>query len=634
MRVMAASDESMLTQEELRLGKQKRRRLVLLLAFVLVLGVTGFLLARPTRNAIKGWQARRHAAKAFALIDEAKWNDAKNEAVAAYQLRPTEPQALRAVARFLSRTRQQQALEFWDQLAKQQSLTRQDLRDEAAAALATGELDRATAAVDSLLTNDGKEATPHDWLLAAQLQLQRGAADKALDSLGHLFARPEASPLEQLQATIMQLQAAHTGIAEVDAKNQREAWERLEKLAERDDEVGLNSLVLLAQRQLALKQGTESGKLKAETSNTDNSDSALPTPSFHAISESQLSDVSFMKPDELIHRLQVHPLAKAPQKLLAIDLQLQAHPEQRDALIARAIADWKNADASQVAVLATWLNGKGEYQRLLDEIPVERALQSRDLFLQDMDALGALGRWEEIQRLLETERFPLDPVQQRTYLARCSAQLGNEAAAKNNWQRALEAAAGDVGKLMQLAEYAEKNGAADIAVPAYEQATLAAPKLRQAWQGRLRTTYAGRDTKRIHQVLAEMLKLWPNDTSIQNDEAYTRLLLLPNDPNNQELITLEQLGEALVAKEPSSLPHRTLLALALLKQGRPVAALQVYDGIQVAGNALTPSALAVHAGVLAANGNAADARNEIAHVPSDRLLPEEKAGTANLRESP
>ena len=60
-----------------------------------------------------------------------------------------------------------------------------------------------------------------------------------------------------------------------------------------------------------------------------------------------------------------------------------------------------------------------------------------------MDALGALGRWDEIDRLLDSERFPLDPVIQHMYLARANAQLGQEAASKNNWQRALEAAADD-----------------------------------------------------------------------------------------------------------------------------------------------------------------------------------------------
>ncbi|MDQ6621880.1 MAG: hypothetical protein M3Y86_00130, partial [Verrucomicrobiota bacterium] len=248
------------------------------------------------------------------------------------------------------------------------------------------------------------------------------------------------------------------------------------------------------------------------------------------------------------------------------------------------------------------------------------------------------------------------------YLARSRAQIGQPEASKNEWQRALEATNGDVGKLMTLAEYAEKNGASAVAASAYTQATAPAPNLRAAWQGRLRVAYAAKETKRIHEILAQMLQLWPNDTAIQNDEAYTRLLLLPGgtgavpsssgadagrSENNldatagvpptsasAQLIAIEKLAKALVEREPSSLPHRTLLALALLKQNRAVAALQVYDGIQVAPNALTPSGLAVHAAVLSANGNRDAARTEIQQVPIERLLPEEQSGTANLRDSP
>ncbi|MGZ5025459.1 MAG: hypothetical protein ACXWBS_11405, partial [Chthoniobacterales bacterium] len=106
----------------------------------------------------------------------------------------------------------------------------------------------------------------------------------------------------------------------------------------------------------------------------------------------------------------------------------------------------------------------------------------------------------------------------------------------------------------------------------------------------------------------------------------------PTGDITSELIQIEHLAESLVSREPTSMPHRTLLALARLKQQRPVAALQVYDGIQVAANALTPSAVAVHAAVLNANGERDSARKEIAPVAVDRLLPEEQAGTADLRQ--
>src|SRR5207248_10847412 len=178
-------------------------------------------------------------------------------------------------------------------------------------------------------------------------------------------------------------------------------------------------------------------------------------------------------------------------------------------------------------------------------------------------------------------------------------------------QRALEDAAGDLNKLLMLAEYAEKNGAERVAITAFEAAAVANPKSRQAQQGRLRIAYSARDTKRVHTLLQEMLKIWPNDTAIQNDEAYIHLLLInggttavssqtpasksplsasspspiSNLPSSSESVSSEldaiiKLAETLVHDEPASLPHRTLLALALLKQNRAQDALAVYANLK------------------------------------------------------
>ena len=179
-----------------------------------------------------------------------------------------------------------------------------------------------------------------------------------------------------------------------------------------------------------------------------------------------------------------------------------------------------------------------------------------------------------------------------------------------------------------------KNQNAEIAEAAYIGATATSPKLRVAQDGRLRLAQASRDTKKMHAVLAEMLALWPNDPAIQNDEAYTRLLLLPatsGEEHVDEINAIEQLAKKLMRQNPASLPHRTLLALARLKQHRPFAALEVYSNIQIVPNAVSPSALAVHAAVLAANDRRSDARHEIEQAPLDKLLPEEQAGTADLR---
>jgi len=376
-----------------------------------------------------------------------------------------------------------------------------------------------------------------------------------------------------------------------------------------------------------------------------------------SISPSTTQPLNGSTAGELVQRLASHPLARAPQKLLSLDLLEHATPSRHDELIAQGIAQWKDGDADDLFALARWLNGKNEFQKTLDTIPLEKTRLSGDLFLQYLDALGGLGHWSEIKELLDSERYPLDPVVQKMYLARCNAQLGEKTAADNNWQRALESAGGDVGKLISLAEYAEKNGIVDVAQSAFSAAAAEAPKLRSAQQGRLRIAQHDGDTKKIHAVLAEMLKIWPNDAAVQNDEAYTRLLLFSSDnakdegtrmkkenpeenaqrstlnvqtPNtepitdNEELITLSALAEKLVAKNPKSMPHRTLLALAYLKQNRAADALAVYNNITLTRSALTPSALAGHAAVLAANEQTEEARSEVSQLRTDELLPEER----------
>src|SRR5438132_735869 len=200
---MARGDQYMMTAEEIRLRRLKRRRIVIAsgaLLFLLVFGIFG---GRPTLNAIKAWQARRHAAKAFADIENENWLEARKEATAAYQLYPTEPQSVRAVARFLSRTRQPDALEFWRQLENLTPLTREDRQDEATIAMVLGETARAESALEAL--RDSKQIDAGGWLLSAQLSIQKGAADDAMSALQKIFDDPHAIEPQQLQAALVEL---------------------------------------------------------------------------------------------------------------------------------------------------------------------------------------------------------------------------------------------------------------------------------------------------------------------------------------------------------------------------------------------------------------------------------------------
>jgi tetratricopeptide (TPR) repeat protein len=587
-----------LSDFELQRRRQKQKTLILCGAGFLILAGLAYLAARPTLNAVRGWQARRHAQKAFAFIDQEQWGPARDEAFAGYQLRPNEPQAIRALALLLSRAGQPDGLKFWKELQARSTLNRADLRDEAILALRVRELDVADAAVKELIGNREGGPTAGDWLLAAQLSLQQQNSDGALVHVRQVFAASAATEKEKLQATLL----LDTILRSKEASDLSEVFSRLDALARSPTNVGLDALVALAQR----IQNSNAGSHNADSLSTE----------------------------EVMRTLEHHPLAAPQHKLLAVDLRIHEQPADKEKLIQAAVEQYKSGDNAALIALAAWLNAHGEFQRELDAIPRERAMQTRELFLQHVDALGALGRWDDIRRLIESEQFPLDPFEEHMYLARCFAQQGQTSGAENNWQRALQAAGGDVSKLMKLADYAEKNGALDVAGAAYDAAVAVAPKSRPAQQGRLRVAYAQRDTKKIREILTDLLTIWPTDTAVQNDEAYARLLLMPSvapsdnkEPvtNNPELTAIESLAAKLVEREPSSLPHRTLLALVRLKLNRPADAMLVYKDINVPKASLTPSSVAVHAAVLAANGHVEEARAEFARIPQDKILPEEKA---------
>src|SRR6516225_7391749 len=96
-------EDFMMTGPEREKKRRRRRCRQVSLVVLVILGVIGFFAARPARNAVRSWQARRHAEHAFTFMEQQKWRDARDEAIAAYRLQPSEPQAIRAVGRLLSR---------------------------------------------------------------------------------------------------------------------------------------------------------------------------------------------------------------------------------------------------------------------------------------------------------------------------------------------------------------------------------------------------------------------------------------------------------------------------------------------------------------------------------------------------
>ena len=662
-RVAARDDLDLTPLEELQ-ARRRKRILLLALAAAAVLAVAIYFAASPVSGAIKGWQSRRLAHQAFVMIEQKQWNEADAKARDAYLLRPSEPESWRAIARLLSGTGQgTAALEWWKKVDGEHRLTLEDRRDFAGAALASGDLPAAARQIDVLLAQ--ADPAPIDILLAGQLAVRRSDGVLAVDYAERTLADKRARPYDILSAAILVL-----SVTTRDSQAYIDAWERIEDLG-RDPKnpASLDALVFLS-REEALPPipaigGNASLSLdsrgRRSVGEHDTSPSgATPVTQGAAVSPGtsvaageggspppELSPGSSPQPGDTVtlnlaaapppapratmslldvaNALENHPDARDYHKLLALEVRARHDPALTDQYVADAVERFRNGDNETLAALAAWLSKIGRPAKTLEVLPQARALQRGDLFLQYLNALAALERWNDIKDLLASERSVIDPVPQHMSLAIAQAHLGSATAATNEWQRALEAA-NTADKLLAVAGYAEQNSVNDIADGAYSAAIKLAPKNRAAHAGRLRVALTSGHTAEAQTVAAEIAQLWPDDAAARNQDAYLRLLLGASDGAAE---AAEQQAQVLVAQEPSNWLARATLGLARLRLGKKKDALAAIRAPRVTG-VEPPGALAVRAAILAVNGYEEGARNDAQMLGAKQLLPEERALIAPL----
>ena len=591
-----------LTPPEEQRARRLRRWFLLAGIVVVLLALVGWFEGARARNAIKGWQARRAAEDVFALVEKEDWNAAAEKARDAYQLSPSEPEAWRAIGRYLSRHGEGgPALEWWAKVAHAGRLSLEDRREYAAAALAAGELNIAEQQIDQLLALEGNSPAPGTALLKAQLAVRRMDGVTALETAEPVLNDLRAAPREVLSASLLLI-----GITAPNSPPNTRAWAKIEELA-RDpaNPLSLDALTLIAQyRQPSAPRADDATPFST----------LAPPP----------ATAGGMSPEELATALEKHPRARPLQRLLALQLRARAQPWQADEYVREAIERFSGADEESFKALVTWLNASGRSDAVLRLLPLERASQQRDLYLAYVEALAAQARWTEVKDLLSTDRFPIEPMLQHMYLAAARSKLGEAAGESNEWQRALDEA-NTPEKLFALANYAERQGAIEIADTAYARAIQAAPRLRPAYTARLRLALQRAQTGEAQKIAAEVVRVWPDDTEARQEDAYLRLLL----GDVADLEKAEKEAQTFVAERPADWNARKVLALARLKSGKTVAALQAFSDVRATGSE-PRGALAVRAVALHANGWKEGARNDARNLAAENLLPEERALLAQI----
>ncbi len=567
-------------------GERRRRRARWLAAvggLALVAGI-GFG-ARPALHVAKEWQARRLAREAVRLTEEGNLEAAHTKVQDALTIWQLEPDAMHAAAFFMTRAgAYRQALPYWQELETVRPLTSGDLREYAETEINLGDADGAETLLHRVWPM-GEPGTVPDWILGMQIALHRGRSSEAMALAKRLLDDPKTPPREQLNAATVLLSASNSG-----PDDRAAAWKSVAAIARPGGTLeSLAALILLAQQRAS------------GSANQPADDVAPPLP-------------------DLIASIDSHPLAKTQHHLLVDDLRMAQDPSKRTELIQAAVERFGRAkDDGELAALAAWLYGKGEFDKVLSVLPLARAVSDRALYLQYLDTLAAVGRWSDIRELVQERKFPLDAMISQMFLARCAAQLGEPAVRDARWQAALDAAAADPNKLLAVGQYAAKNGAENVAATAFRAAIHAAPDGRAAYEELVRLLESTGNTQELREAVAAMSARWPRDLAIRNDGAYLDAL------SNENVTAARDAARELIQAEPASIAHRVTLALAELRLHDALAALDAFSGLDFGKSALLqPRQGAVYAAVLWETSYNREAREVLKNLAMDRLLPEER----------
>ncbi|MBM3879271.1 MAG: hypothetical protein FJ387_06065 [Verrucomicrobia bacterium] len=539
------------------------------LAATLLAALTVALLARPTYRAIRVFRAHALGAEAEALLQQGQADAAMAKAQAAYQLAAEDPETLRVLARIYAARDQREALLYWQNLLFTGNATPADRRALAEFALDRRLVDTASEQVDWLMAHDAEAS--ESLRVAAELALFQGDLARTEHLARQALDKSGTNATAQLVLARVLLRSPKAG-----APGEARQW--LRQVGQSDDRRGLEALSLLAREREVLRD-----------------------------------DAAWVAT-----RLLAHPLARAEHHLLAADLQLRLQPEQKASLLTEAIARYSKADDQSLLALGRWLNRLKEYERTLNAVPLESALNQRELFLVRLDAQSALGQWKEMRQVFDERLVPLDTPLKNLFRARVARELSQNEEANFFWRQVHLEETDDPTAWLYVALYAERVGDRPEATRAWRHLTQNPDFARTAYEALIRLSELDGDTQTLCGLMKDLCRLYPHDPEPRNDLAYLNLLL------NQDLASARETGLNLLKEHPEFLAYRTTLALAHLRANDPAAAAALYEGLNADWPALLPGWQAVRVAVLGASGKTQLARVAAKLIPLQRLKPEER----------
>ncbi len=537
----------------------------------ILLAMLLFALARPGFHLLKSWRSGTFVRRAEAALARGDLEAAQEQSLLALQLRPSRLEALRVLAHVADQKHDPNGPKLWRHIVQQNGAIDQDRTSLGEAALRENAPDVVAEQLAVLLGRPSP--TRETYLLAGLLAVRQHQAALARGWFQKALELDPAYANASINLGRVELRMGR------DRAEQEQGLSRLQQLGMRPDDIGLDSLRSIVQ------WGVE-------------------------------YPAQLPYDEKWADRLRKHPRAGIQDRCLAADWEIKKDPRREKDLVSTVTAAAAHAPPEERREAGVWLNHHGLYEKTLSVFPPDP--KSPDtMALVQLDALAALGRWNQIRDFLKQGALKDQPVLRTLFSARVAREQGDRQLFELGWRQALREAGGKPGTLDYLIMYAERLGEWSLCADACE-ALSQQPEFQSAALLKLVPLYERLgETRKLFQTMKRLLVLRPDDTAVLNDTAYLGLLLGDSTAKASER------AQAVYFSNPQLPAFAVTYALSRLKEGRPAEAVKVLEAIPRA-QLTAPGWQAVHAASLAAMGRRKEAASVAAAIPRARLKFEEK----------
>ena len=323
-----------------------------------------------------------------------------------------------------------------------------------------------------------------------------------------------------------------------------------------------------------------------------------------------------------------HPLATNKDKLDAASLYQKTVPARTSLIIdsIKSELDFAEADPKDMYDFCFWLARIHEWQALVEHLSLSNSLLSAKLYTLRLDALGNLGKWDQIIEATSLESAPIPDHFRLAFLARAYRQNGNVKTSLDQMDLILSKINDDRDALFKTCEYLERINETESLLYLLDKAVQTIPALEAyACSKRIRHKLGTATLDELCKWYGVLHTSSTNVFEFRTRKTYFDLLA---DKNLGESILN---AKSLYASDPAQLEHRVLMALALVKSGKGKEALDIFDTTPI--GVWTQSTVGwkmIYAHLMKQNGLAERAESFLRTVPTAKLSRAEREGLENL----